>query len=143
MSDPSTPDPRQTLAAAARLHDTMADLRDEIGALRTYGRHNRRYIWGLIVSLLLDLILSIVVAFFAVQATEASSLANQNRQTQRATCEAGNQARAVSRQLWNYVLDLSSKTPENQAPERKQRIEQFRQYMESAYAQRDCAADGK
>ena len=97
----------------------------------------------LVVSLALDVALSIVVAVFAVQASEASSLANQNRQAQRTTCEAGNQARAVSIQLWNYVLDATKDDPRNQTPERKALIAKFRTYMESAYAQRDCNAPTK
>jgi len=144
MTDPSNDaDVARTFAAAERLQDSMTDLRAEITTLRRYGQHNRRYIWGLVVSLVLDLVLSIVVAVVAVQANEASSVANQSRQAQRTTCEAGNQARAVSVQLWNYVLDATKDDPRNQTPERKAQIAKFRTYMESAYAQRDCATPSK
>lgn len=144
MTEPCNEDDRaRVFEAADRLQDSMADLRADVATLQTYGQHNRRYIWGLIVSLVADLALSIVVAVFAVQANEASSLANQNRQAQRTTCEAGNQARSVSVQLWNYVLDATAKEPQNETPERKALIAKFRTYMESAYAQRDCAAADK
>jgi hypothetical protein len=144
MTEPCSGDERaRVFAAAERLQDSMTDLRTDVSMLRTYGQHNRRYIWGLVVSLVLDLALSIVVAVFAVQASEASSVANQSRQAQRTTCEAANQARAVSVQLWSYVLDATSKEPQNQTPERKAQVAQFRTYMESAYAQRDCASATK
>lgn len=143
MTEPCNEDRARVFAAADRLQDSMTDLRAEITTLRTYGQRNRRYILGLVVSLALDLALSIVVAVFAVQANEASSLANQNRQAQRTACEAGNQARGVSVQLWNYVLDATSREPQNETPERKALIAKFRTYMESAYAQRDCSADSK
>jgi len=144
MTEPCNDDDRARMFAAAdRLQDSMTDLRADMSTLQAYGQHNRRYIWGLVVSLALDVALSIVVAVFAVQASEASSLANQNRQAQRTTCEAGNQARAVSIQLWNYVLDATKDDPRNQTPERKALIAKFRTYMESAYAQRDCNAPTK
>lgn len=136
------PDPRDTLRAAAALEGSMAGLRGEMAALRQRGKRNRNWIVGLAVSLTLDIILSVVVAVVAVQASQANDLAHQNRQSQVATCDAGNQARAVSVSLWNYVLDLSSKDPENQSPQRKQQIEQFRSYMQGAYAQRDCTQPG-
>lgn len=136
------PDPRDTLRAAAALEGTMAGLRGEMAALRHSSKRNRNWIVGLAVSLVLDIVLSVVVAVVAVQASQASDLAHQNRQAQIATCDAGNQARSVSVSLWNYVLDLSSKSPENQTPQRKEQIEQFRAYMKNAYAQRDCTQPG-
>lgn len=144
MTEPLDSNDRpEIFAAAERLQGSMTELQSEIGTLRTYGQHNRRYIWGLIVSLALDVALSIVVAVVAVQANEASSLANQNQQAQRTTCEAGNQARAVSVQLWNYVLDATKDDPRNQSPDRRALIAKFRTYLESAYAQRDCNSPTK
>jgi hypothetical protein len=135
-------DKQATLAAALRLNESMADLSTEMRALRDYGHRNRRYIWGLTISLILDLALSIVVAFVAVQANEASSLAAQNRTAQKTTCEASNQSRLVTTNLWNYVLDLSLKQP-NLTPEKQKQISDFRAYMTDAYAQRDCTQLGK
>lgn len=135
MSDPER---RATLEAAERLEESMTSLTVEMRHLREYGRRNRHYIWGLTISIVLDIALSIVVAFVAVQASNASSLANQNRQSQITTCEAGNQARAVTVQLWTYVLDLSAQQPENQSPDKRAKVEQFRTYMRNSYAPRDC-----
>ncbi len=136
----TTPDPDATRQAADRLSISMQGLREEIVGLRSYGERNRRLIWGLLVSLALDLILSIVVAVVAVQAAETSSAASQNRQMQISSCEAGNQARMVSTQLWNYVLDLSERNI--QTPEQRQRIAEFRQYMTTSLAPRDCSVVG-
>jgi hypothetical protein len=137
----STPD--DTLAAAARLEGSMRDLAAQLAALRHYGHRNRRMIWGLVVSIVLDVVLSVVVAVVAVQANNASSQAQQNRNAAITSCEAGNQARGVSVQLWTYVLDLSQKSPANAAPDKQKQIQDFRTYMTAAYAPRDCAQAGK
>ncbi|WP_370943994.1 hypothetical protein AB5J62_33475 [Amycolatopsis sp. cg5] len=136
------PGPAETLRAAASLEESMSGLRDEMAALRQRSKRDRKWIVGLAVSLALDIVLSVVVAVVAVQASQANSLAQQNRQTQVLTCEAGNQARSASVSLWTYVLDATAKEPENQTPQRKQQIEQFRTYMQNAYAQRDCTKAG-
>ncbi|WP_410662003.1 hypothetical protein [Amycolatopsis sp. lyj-84] len=137
------PDPRETLRAAASLEDGMSALRTDIAALNQRSKRDRAWIVGLAVSLLLDVVLSVVVAVVAVEAAQATSLAEQNRRAQVSSCEAGNAARAVSVSLWAYVLDQVTKDPENQTPERAQQIEQFRRYISTAYAPRDCANPGK
>ena len=130
------------LTAAADLQDSMGELAGEMRALRNLGLRNHRYIVGLVISLVLDVVLSIVVAFVAVEAKDAGSLANQNHAAQKATCESANQSRAVTTNLWNYILDISSKQP-SLPPEKKKQIDDIRAYMTNAYAQRDCAQLGK
>jgi len=131
---------RETLNAAADLQESMVMLSGEIRALRTYGRRNRNYILALAVSLILDIALSIVVAFVAVTASEASNQADQNHRTQVATCESANQSRAVTVNLWNYVLDAAAKNDPN--PQKLKQINDFRAYMQNAYQQRDCSQVG-
>jgi hypothetical protein len=133
----------QAIRAAIRLEGAVQGLRQEIGALRTYGARNRHLILGLAISLLLDVILSIVVAFVAVSASDASSLANQNKQTQLATCRAGNETRAANVQLWTYVLDLAAASnPAPPTPQRTESLKQFTAYLHTVYAPRDCDAGG-
>lgn len=136
---------RDPLAAAASLEESMRELTSEMGSLREYGHQNRRLIWALAVSLAIDLVLSVVLGFVAVQAsnasrqaTEATSAAAQNRQNALVTCQSGNEARQASRQLWTYVLDLSSQNP-NQTPAEAKQIVQFRAYIATVYADRDCS----
>lgn len=121
----------------------MTDLGQDIKTLHSYGHRNRRMIWGLAVSLVLDIALSIVVAVVAVKASQTNSLAQQNRVASVATCVSGNQARAVSMQLWTYVLDISQKSPTTASPDKQKQIQDFRAYMLAAYAPRDCAQAGK
>ena len=138
---PPTPHQQRALIAATRLQESMEDLRTDLQAVRSYGERNRRFIWGLIVSIALDVALSIVVAVVAIAVSNTNDVAAQNRDAQIASCNAGNETRAVSRQLWNYVLDLSSQG--NLTPEKRAQIDKFRAYMEAAYAPRDCSTLGK
>lgn len=121
----------------------MVDLKDEIRNLQNYGKRNRHYIIGLGISLIFDLLLSVVVIVIAVHANHTNDLANANRQYQLDSCVSGNQTRQTSRDLWNYVLDAAAKSPANQEPGRKKQIDDFRAYMENSYAPRDCSKIGK
>lgn len=131
------PDRMSTVEAARTLVESMNSLGGEIGALRHYGRRNRQMIVLLAISLLLDALLSVAVFFVAVQASQASSEAARNRQNAITTCEASNQARVASVQLWNYVLDTTVQSP-SPDPDRPAKIEKFRQFMKTTYAPRDC-----
>lgn len=139
----STEERETTLAAAARLEESMAGLGSELKATREYGHRNRHLIWVLAVSLVFDIIMSVLFAFVAVQAsnasdraTKATSAAAQNRQNARVSCIAGNEARAAQVNLWTYVLDLSERP--NQTPDQTKRIDDFRKYIHIVFAQRDC-----
>ncbi|MBB1153532.1 hypothetical protein [Amycolatopsis dendrobii] len=139
MTDPRNP----AIAAAERLQESVVDLKEEIRGLRSYGERNRHLIVGLAVSLVLDVLLTIGVIIAAVTANHAGDLAAANRQNQLDTCTSTNQTRQASRNLWNYVLDQAAKDAEGQTPERRRQIAEFRTYMQSAYADRDCSKIGR
>jgi hypothetical protein len=139
-------DPDDAIRAADRLAAKVDDLRSELQSLRQFGKRNRHFIWGLAISLVLDVCLSIAIAVLAVTATEAShqaseatSLSNRTRDTQLVTCQAGNESRAAQVQLWTYVLDLAAQNP-NPPPQQAQRLAQFRTYLSTTFAPRDCTA---
>lgn len=135
--------PADTLEAARRLELGMAALKDEIRDQHVYGRRNRHLIWGLAISLVFDVLLSVALFVTFVAVGNAQNAADRNRQTQIATCESGNQFRQVSSNLWTYILDTAAKNPENQTEARRKQIADFRTYMLSAYAARDCSQIGK
>jgi hypothetical protein len=139
MTDPQ----HAAIEAATRLNESVNGLKDEIRGLQQYGRRNRHYIIGLGISLLFDLLLSVVVIIVAIQANAANDRADANHQYQVDSCNSSNAARQTSRDLWNYVLDAASKNPANDTPERRKQINDFRAYMENSYAPRDCSKVGK
>lgn len=136
-------DPDSTLEAARNLQVAMVDLKNEMRNLSTYGKRNRHYIIALAISLVLDVALTggVIIAFS--RATDANNQADQNRQSQVDTCVSSNQSRKVTTDLWNYILDASSKNPENQTETKRKQIADFRAYMANAYAPRDCSQIGK
>jgi hypothetical protein len=134
------------LAAAARLETSMDNLAaevarqaDEVERQDVYGRHNRQLIWGLVASVLFSLAMGAVAISASLQATQATSAANRNAENSRITCEAGNESRRLQNQLWTYVLDLSSRNPNRTIQQQKQ-IAQFRAYIATVFAPRDCDA---
>lgn len=135
----SQPGDDATLAAAERLSTSMDGLREDIGTLRSYGKRNRHFIWTLAVSLVLDVVLSVAVAVIAVQANQAASAADRNRDTQRVTCESANESRAANRSLWGAILDASNQANPNATPAQRNQVEGLRWFVNQVFAPRDCA----
>jgi hypothetical protein len=135
------------LSAAKNLTAALGTMSAEVRRLSAYGHRNRRMIWGLIISIALDVTLTVVVAVFAVQAHDANTSAAAARavaavaqQDSQALCEAGNVARAQQVDLWDYVLSLSRKPT---TPEQEKVVAQFEQHLHAVFAPRNCAALGQ
>jgi hypothetical protein len=119
--------------AVDRLNEDMSE---QVVALSNVIKRDRRRLIVLAVSVVLDIVLSIAVAFFAFTATSAKSTAEQNRHDARVTCQATNEARVQQIQLWDFVLNLSASGM--QTPAEKARAQQFRAYVARVFAPRDC-----
>jgi hypothetical protein len=135
------------VAQAEQLSGNVSALAAEVGALRTSNRHMRQIVGAIAAVLALVVLVAVVLVFVAADAREASrraeaanSLSERNAQAQKVSCESGNEARRVNRQLWTYVLDLSSKNP-NLTAEQHRQIRTFRGYLVTVYADRDCNSD--
>lgn len=133
------PDDNAAIAAADRLQQSMEGLREDIGGLTTYGRRNRHLIRWLAVSLIVEALLIVAVAVLAVQASNATSAAARNEQTQQATCRAGNDSRAANHNLWNYVLELSAAANPHPTPAQQDAAAKFRVFIDEVFQPRDCA----
>lgn len=139
-------DDRDPIAAAESLEQAMGSLASDVRALSDYGHRNRALIWGLAISLALDVVLSIGFGFVALQAnsashraTEATSAAAQNRLNALVTCQSSNEARRVSRQMWTYVLDVMTENNPSPSAEQLRQVRTFRAYLATVYADRDCS----
>lgn len=127
---------REAERLAGAIEKLNADLADAVVALGKIVQRDRRRVRILAASVILDIVLSIAVGFFAVTAVSAKDQAEQNRTNSRIACLAGNDARAGQIQLWDYVLSVSaSKSP---TPEEKARTETFRVYVKNLFKPRDC-----
>jgi hypothetical protein len=160
VPSPQQPDPAeaigtaQTLAAAL---DGMAERLAEVNAssetrdadLTRYGRANRHRIWVTYALLAVDVALTIVVAFLAVQAGNASSRAESAtaraaaataaesalHTAQVSGCVAGNQERSGELALWTYLFHAS--TPGDAAQQKA--VALFMQQVDRTFSPRDCA----
>ena len=126
-----------------RLEEVKQDSETRDTELARYGHRNRIMIWATIVSLVLDLLLTAGIAVVAVQAHHANSAAAASGQTELALCQAGNVARAQQITLWSHLLSLSPApgTRPRSAAQEKQ-ITEFRAYIRSIFASRDCQSLG-
>lgn len=95
-------------------------------------------------SLVLDFLLTIGLAISATeshsaseQAKKATSVAADSLRTQKLTCITGNESRRLQRELWNYVLEFSANT-QTQTDIEKQRTADFKTYVNSTYADKNC-----
>jgi hypothetical protein len=137
-------EPRDLIAVAQALTSSMDGLAEQVGTLNaqveaqeSYGRRNRRMIWGLVVSLLLDAVLTVVIATVAVQANHASDRATQVRNQQISTCLSTNEARALNIRLWEYVLTIPPS--QQRTEEQVKRIADFKVFLRKTFAPRDCS----
>lgn len=135
---------RDLVAVAQALTTSMDGLAEQVGTLNTqveaqesYGRRNRRMIWWLVVSLLLDVVLTAVIVTVAVQANQASDQAAEVHAQQVATCLAGNEARVNNEKLWGYVLAVPPSKP--RTAEQLKQIDDFKAFVQRTFAPRDCS----
>lgn len=129
--------PANAIVTAQQMTAAMQVLAKQIEGLRGYGRHNRRMIWGLVVSLVIDIALTFVVAWAVTQSQEANNQAEQNRQNQINVCQSTNGARQQNKELWMYLLSIS---PTAQlTPEQQRQRTLIKAKIDSVFAPRDCS----
>ena len=138
----------QAVTAARNLTRALEDVDAELKRLNAYGRTSRHLIAGLAVSLLLDVILTIVVAVFAVQAHEANSratiagaTASAIHSSQISACQIGNQLRVRQVGLWEHLIAVSQPPPQETAAQKRQRAKTaaaFLVYVKKTFPRLNC-----
>jgi len=129
----------QTVLTARELTEALQTLTAELQKANQYSRQSRRMIWVTIVSLLLDVALTIALSFVAVQAKNASHAAETARSSSTALCAAGNPARREQREIWLYFLHLVGH-PKTQSAAHS--VALLRAHIYADFAPRNCAALG-
>jgi hypothetical protein len=128
--------------------DELAAMRRELAATNTYGHHNRHLIAGVAVSFALDIVLTVVVAVFAIQAHDASSQAHvaasqaaQNHASALTFCRAANVSAAAQVRLTTYFVAITQPppgAPGAQAVTTRARDAALLVYVRRSFAPRDC-----
>jgi hypothetical protein len=92
----------KALILASQLASVVTDIQARLKTLAKYGRHNRQVIIGLVVSICLDVGLS-VLAIFLVNSLHNSQ--NTTHTDQLNNCVAGNATRVQDIILWNSLFN--------------------------------------
>lgn len=133
------PDPLKT---ARDLQTALEGMTAQLGQVQASVRRSKRVIAGLIVSLILDLALTVVVSVTAAQAhsasVQASATVSQLHATQISACQSGNQTRAQEIQLWTHLVSVSTNAKTTAAQRRTD--EQLLAFVRATFAPRHCAA---
>lgn len=106
-------------------------LQKTVDEITGYSRRTRKLIWGLAVSLALDITLSVIIAILSVSALSASSAVHRS---QLAACAIANQTRVQQIQLWQFVITLSQQQPDANKAE----LRTFEAYLHKTFGSVDC-----
>jgi len=143
----SIPHDRDPVGTAQNLTQALTKMSERLDAAVARERRTRRIAWGLAVSVLVDVVFTVVVTLIAIQAHHASTAAsNASMRAQHASasnlalCRASNVARHQQIELWDFLLQLAH-GPET--PQQKRNINAFRMHLDAIFAPRDCTALGK
>ena len=147
-----SPDDPTVTEAVASLGQVVGDLRHEIGMLDTYGHQNRKLIRMMAVSVVLDILLSIGLAYGLNEgrrtADQAKTVAITLAQTQYNGCMFGNQSRADEKGVWDRLFVLVTATPDpKQTPEQRAAglaaVAQLQELVNKALGPRVCTKPPK
>jgi hypothetical protein len=116
--------------------DNKIEGSSDVKYLMNLGKHNRRMIHVLAISLILDFMLTIALGFLALQVNASFAKANSVERRAYEACLSANQARATQRQLWGYILALPPSAPRTSEQDRQ--VEQFKIYIQKVFAPRKC-----
>ena len=81
MADIPLGEHQKLLAQTLQLTAAANELATEISQVRVYGRHNRTYIWALVVSFLLDISLTVALTFVALSVGSSNTRTAQSLAT--------------------------------------------------------------
>lgn len=119
-----------------RTQETDTDVGRSIDALIVSSKRNRRLINWVIVSIVFDVMLTMVVVFSVAKTNQNSIRLEQTHNILVSNCEIGNDFRNTEKSLWNYILSLP---PDNEpTADQQKKIDAFKVYLDKAFAQRDC-----
>jgi hypothetical protein len=143
MTDEPVPEDLATVATrltevAVAWRAEAQELRSDLNQQGRFGRNNRRWIYGLIFSLMIDVILSVSVLALAVTASNNSSETKRNRDSQIATCRATNQSRVDNKQLWEFFIQLLVPDETKVDAKTKTALVRLHAKLDSTYTLRDC-----
>lgn len=120
-----------------QIQQLRADSGEQLVTLARRSSRDRKMIYTLAASLVLDVMLTAALLMVGIRATDAGDRADQVHAQQQATCQNSNEARQAQVQLWDYILSLPA--PEPRTDEQERQLVKFRAYVHRVFAPRDCS----
>jgi hypothetical protein len=141
--DPNSPDPvERNDAYNAKLESIGLD---PLEGIRKHIARQKTMIKWIIISICADALLTGVAIVGVLRANEAAAQANHVASATHINCLAANEGRATETHLWNFILsfppDTVGKTPA-QIEAQQTQIDQFKAYIATNLAPRDCDTIG-
>lgn len=118
IKDDLVPETGDPLDRIDRLTSALRQIRVEVAADVKVGTTNRRYIWGLIITIVVDVLLTLFILNGYINLNHLEHQAATNAQVAYTTCISGNQARDAERHSWDLVfnaLEHSANTTPSEA----------------------------
>lgn len=112
---------------------------ESIQVLVKDAHRRKRQLRILTVSVILDIILSLVLGFVTWKTNELAQLAQKTEDALIANCEIVNDSRDKQRELWGYVISLTPQQP--RTPEQQDRTNNFAEFVDRTFVHRDCQAE--
>lgn len=112
-----------------KISESPADIQKSVDALVKAAKQNRS-------RSLLALVLVVLVIIFGTIAVLALVNTSKNSSILASNCQAGNDFRQTEHALWGYILSIPPST--EPTPEQQQQIVAFKDYLNKAFAPRDC-----
>lgn len=113
-----------------------AGIHSVVDALSRHLRRQGKIQKAVVLSLTIDVILSVAIGILALRAEQAATKANKAQDIAAVTCITSNQARATEKTLWDFVLNLPPNA--DQTPTEKKEVEQFKELLANTLAPRPC-----
>jgi hypothetical protein len=132
---------KHAITAAQEMTAALNGLSKRLDAAESYGRRNRRLIAITIVSMLVDVALTVAVTVALVGVHHNAATVSQLHGTSVSACRLGNQTRAANVALWDHVAAISQpRAGESTAQRRRQEktTAAFLTYVRKVWASRNC-----
>lgn len=131
-------------ATARALQAALEAMTAQLAQVKTSLRRGKRVVAALVISLLVDVAVTIGVGIAVHQANDASARANatiaQLHSTQVSACRAGNQTRAKEVMLWTHIFDLSVGSGRPVTAAQRKADEQLLAYIRRTFQAKNCSA---
>ena len=122
----------EVLTRLEAISGTLENVSKRIEAVAERERRTRLLAVGMLGSFVLDIVLTVIVTVLSVNALSQASAVHQ---AQLAACASSNQIRVEQIMLWNYVVQLSSHSP-NSDPAA---LAKFEAFVKKTFKPVDCA----